>query len=78
MPWEDVTTVHTVAVTPQTPEDCVLPDRLDLDPQDPEQLQEIQLLANFILACSARSGRLSDVDIDSVLDPSHATSQDVA
>lgn len=78
MPWELVSTVRNLPVTPQTPEDSVLPDRLDLQPHDPEQLQEIQMLANLILACSAGPTRLSDVDIDSVLGLPRATRQDVA
>jgi hypothetical protein len=56
----------------------VLPDRLDIEPHDFEQLQEIQVLANLILACSTRLTRLSDVAIDAALGLSHATDQDVA
>jgi hypothetical protein len=65
-------------VTPETPEDCVLPDRLAIEPHDAEQLEEIQMLANLILACSNRSTRLSDLAIDTALGLSHATRQDVA
>jgi hypothetical protein len=56
----------------------VLPDRLDIEPQDPEQLQEIEMLANLILACSSASAGLSDLAIDSVLGLPHATRQGVA
>jgi hypothetical protein len=65
--------VHNLAVAPQTPEDCVLPDRLDIELQDPEQLQEIQLLTNLILACSTRATRLNDLAIDSLLGLSRTT-----
>ena len=78
MPWEGTPTVRNLTVTPQTLEDRVLPDRLDLQPHDPEQLQEIQMLTNLIVACSTRPTRLSDLDIDSLLGLSHATRQDVA
>ena len=54
------------------------PDRLDIETYDPEQLQEIQMLANLILACSARPARLSDVAIDTALGLSDATRQNVA
>jgi hypothetical protein len=37
----------------------VLPDRLDLELHDSEQLQEIHMLANLILACSTRPTRLT-------------------
>jgi hypothetical protein len=56
----------------------VLPDRLDLELHDSEQLQEIQMLANLILACSTRLTRLSDAAIDTALGGSHATDQNVA
>jgi hypothetical protein len=56
----------------------VLPDRLDIEAQDLEQLQEIQILTNLILACSTAPTRLGDLAIDSVLGLSHATCQDVA
>jgi hypothetical protein len=56
----------------------VLPDRLDIEPQDSEQLQEIQMLANLILACSTASTRLSDLAIDGLLGLPHATRQGVA
>ncbi|MDQ4007331.1 MAG: hypothetical protein M3211_04475, partial [Actinomycetota bacterium] len=75
---EGAPAVRTLAVTPPDPEDHVLPDQLDLEPQDPEQLQETQMLANLILACSARPTRLSDLDIDGVLGLSHETGQHVA
>jgi hypothetical protein len=56
----------------------VLRDRLDIEPQDLEQLQEIQMLTSLILACTAGPSRLSDPAIDSVPGLSHATCQDVA
>jgi hypothetical protein len=56
----------------------VLPDRLDIEPQDLDQLQEIQMLTNLILACSTGPTRLSDLAIDNALGLPHATCQDVA
>jgi hypothetical protein len=71
-------TVRNLALTPQTPEDRVQPDRLDLEPHDPEQLQEIQMLAELILACSTMLTRLSDPAIDTALGLPRTTHQDVA
>ncbi len=56
----------------------MLPDRLDIETHDPEQLQEIQTLANLILDCSNGPTRLSDAAIDAALGLSPATRQDVA
>ena len=56
----------------------MLPDRLDVEPHDSEQLQEIQLLADLILACSSGSTRLGVVAIDTALGLSDPTHQNVA
>jgi hypothetical protein len=56
----------------------VQPDRLDLEPHDPEQLQEIQMLADLILACSTMLTRLSEPAIDTALGLPRITHQDVA
>lgn len=56
----------------------MLPDRLDIETYDPEQLQEIHMLANLILACSIKVTRLSDVAIDDALGLPDATRRGVA
>lgn len=56
----------------------MLPDRLDIEPHDPELLAEIQLLARVLmLAFATDSTRLSEGAIDAVLGLSHGGSQDV-
>jgi hypothetical protein len=75
MSCESAPTAANLGATPQTPEDGVRPDRLDIEPHDREQLQEIQMLADLILASSARLTRLSDAAIDIALGLSDATGQ---
>jgi hypothetical protein len=55
----------------------VLTDRLDIELHDREQLQEIQLLTDLILACSTGPTRLSKVAIDAALGLTDAASRNV-
>ena len=45
----------------------VHPDRLDIEPHDPELLDEIQMLANLMLACSSSATRVSADAVDAAL-----------
>jgi hypothetical protein len=45
----------------------VHPDRLDIEPHDPELLDEIQMLANLMLASSSSATRVSADAVDAAL-----------